>query len=255
MLNGGTLRVATQNIQWGGDPAPGGDGNPRLTRLIPHLTRQNADVLVLTEHKSGRRGNELALLLQDSGYQYLLHRTPGPPALGTAIASRLPVTEIELPIRSDNESWRSLAVRVVGVDVVGFYFPLRDAKAPYWDWVLANAAAMLDRDVLLIGDFNTGKQGIDEVGRTLDSAEKQAALEDIGFVDTWRAANPEGRDYTWFSSAGNGFRLDYIWASPSLAHRVKSIYHDHEARLSGASDHAAVITEIALPLPVDGSDA
>jgi len=53
---GRTLRIATQNIQWGGDPAPGGDGNPRLKRLLPHLARLDADILVLTEHKSGVRG-------------------------------------------------------------------------------------------------------------------------------------------------------------------------------------------------------
>ena len=66
----------------------------------------------------------------------------------------------------------------------------------------------------------------------------------LGFVDTWRDTHPEGRDYTWYSSAGNGFRLDYIWASPQLAQSVQRVWHDHEARLTHSSDHSAVIAEL-----------
>jgi len=215
---------------------------------MPYLARLDADILVLTEHKSGGRGDELADLLEETGYPYLLHRTPRSPSLGTAIASRLPLTQIDLPIPSVIDSWRSLAVRVADIEVIGFYFPLGEAKAHYWDWVLANAAELLPRNTILIGDFNTGNHGIDEIGRTFYSSEKHAALEDLGFIDTWRAANPAGREYTWYSSAGNGFRLDYIWASPLLAARVTSIRHDHEARLAGATDHTAVIAEVMLSI-------
>ena len=120
-ISGQTLRIATQNIQWGGDPAPGGDGDPRISRLVPYLTRLDADVLVLTEFKSGYRGEELKELLQNAGYPHLIHREQGPKALGTAIASRLPVSEIELPVPPTFDSWRSVAVRIAGVDMIGFY--------------------------------------------------------------------------------------------------------------------------------------
>lgn len=250
------MRIATQNLNWGGEPtAPGCNGEPRLHRLVHWLAGLDADILVLTEYKSGALGDELKKLLATEGYPHLLSHTQEPFTLGTAIASRWPLTVIELPIPPSIDPWRSIGVNVEGIIVFGFYFPLKDAKSPYWDWLLANAEMLRERDVLLVGDFNTGKFRIDEAGETFDCQEKLGALEELGFVDTWRAAYPQGRDYTWYSSYGNGFRLDFIWASPLLAPRVQRAWHDHEGRLTLSSDHSAVVADLFLPEEVPVTDS
>lgn len=242
------MRIATQNLNWGGEPtAPGCDGLPRLKRLVSSLDEFNADLLVLTEYKSGPLGDELKDRLADAGFPHLLSRPQTPFTLGTAIASRRPLTVAELPIPAATEPWRSIGVDIDGTKVFGFYFPLKDAKAPYWDWMLANAAILRDREVVLIGDFNTGKFRLDEAGETFDCHEKMEELEQLGFVDTWRAAYPKGRDYTWYSAYGNGFRLDYIWASSQVFPQVQRAWHEHETRLTLASDHSAVVIDIFSP--------
>jgi exodeoxyribonuclease-3 len=241
------MRIATQNLNWGGEPtAPGCDGLPRLKRLVSIMEGSSADVLVLTEYKSGKLGDELRELLADAGYPHLVSHQQTPFALGTAIASRRPFSTVELPIKATTEHWRSIGIDIDGVAVFGFYFPLKEAKSLYWDWVLENAALLKDREVILIGDFNTGKIRIDELNETFDCQEKLAALEQLGFVDTWRAAYPKGRDYTWYSSAGNGFRLDHVWASSQMSPRIQHAWHHHEARLTLASDHSAVIVDYAF---------
>lgn len=152
------MRIATQNINWGGEPtAPGCDGGPRLKRLVPWLASLDADLLVLTEFKSGPLGKELKELLADAGYPHLLSHKQEPFKLGTAIASQRPVTVVELPIPPSTESWRSIGVGIDGISVFGFYFPLNEAKLTYWDWLLANAEKLRDQDVILLGDFNTGR--------------------------------------------------------------------------------------------------
>lgn len=245
------MRIATQNINWGGEPtAPGCDGGPRLKRLVHWLASLDADLLVLTEFKSGPLGNELKELLADAGYPHLLSHKQEPFKLGTAIASQRPVTVVELPIPPSTESWRSIGVGIDGISVFGFYFPLNEAKLTYWDWLLANAEKLRDQDVILLGDFNTGKTRIDEAGETFDCQDKHEALEALGFVDTWRAAYPKGRDYTWYSYYGNGFRLDYIWASPSLAQRIQRAWHEHETRLTLLSDHSTVVSDFSIPAVV-----
>ena len=242
------MRIATQNLNWGGEPtAPGCDGEPRLNRLVPWLAKIAADILVLTEFKSGDLEDELKALLAVAGYPHLLSHPQEPFTLGTAIASRQPLKVAELPIQTTSESWRSIGVSVDGIDVFGFYFPLKEAKSLYWDWLLANAAKLRDRNVVLLGDFNTGKMRVDEAGETFDCQDKHEALEEIGFIDTWRGANPTGRDYTWYSSYGNGFRLDYIWASPALAPSIQRVWHEHEVRLARYSDHSAVIADLSVP--------
>jgi exodeoxyribonuclease-3 len=242
-------RIATQNINWGGEPqAPGCDGAPRLDRLVSSVGALDADVVVLTEFKSGPLGDELATLLGQAGYPHLHKSDPPPYRLGTAIAARRPLVPATLPIPLAQfgpvEPWRSIGVHVDGIEVFGCYFPLGEAKPLFWNWLLDNARALWDRDVLLVGDFNTGHKYVDEAGDTFACQEQHAALEALGFVDTWRAAHPTGRDYTWYSSAGNGFRLDYVWASASLAGRVSRVWHDHEPRLKLASDHSAVVAEL-----------
>ncbi len=242
------MRIATQNLNWGGEPkAPGCDGLPRLKRLVSLLEGLNADVLVLTEYKSGPLGDELKELLADAGFPHLVSHQQTPFALGTAIASRRPFLTVDLPIAATTEHRRSIGVDVDGIAVFGFYFPLKEAKSLYWDWVLANAAMLRNREVILIGDFNTGKLRIDEAGETFDCQEKLEALEQLGFVDTWRAAYPKERDYTWYSSFGNGFRLDHIWASPQISSRIQRVWHHHETRLTLASDHSAVVLDICHP--------
>lgn len=242
------MRIATQNLNWGGGPnAPGCDGEPRLARLVPRLAELAADVLVLTEFKAGPLEDELRALLAVAGYPHLLSRPQGSRSLGTAIASRQPLNAIEFPVPSTPEPWRAMGVSMGDVDVFGFYFPLGDAKHVYWDWLLANAEQLRHRSAILLGDFNTGKKRADEAGETFDCQDKHEALERLGFVDLWRAAYPKGRDYTWYSSAGNGFRLDYIWASPEVAPSVRRVWHDHEVRLALLSDHSCVAADLAIP--------
>jgi exonuclease III len=242
------MRIATQNLNWGGEPkAPGCDGLPRLKRLVTSLEVLNAELLVLTEYKSGPLGDELRELLNSAGFSHWYSHEQAPFTLGTAIASRRRFTTVDLPIPAVTEPWRSIGVVVDGITVFGFYFPLNEAKPVYWDWMLANAAKLRDCEAILIGDFNTGKFRIDEAGETFDCQEKIEQLEQFGFIDTWRAAYPKGRDYTWYSSYGNGFRLDYVWASSQVSPRIHRVWHDHESRLCLASDHSAVVADFVRP--------
>jgi hypothetical protein len=39
-------------------------------------------------------------------------------------------------------------------------------------------------------------------------------IAEIGFCDLWRRRNPEVREYSWFSTRGNGFRIDHAFLSP-----------------------------------------
>ncbi len=134
-----------------------------------------------------------------------------------------------------------------GTIIAGYYFPLGELKAPFWSWVIKAATALRDSAALLVGDFNTGKHKIDEEFSTFISPEFIDALEAVGFSDTWRSAHSDAREYTWFSDCDNGFRLDYIWASPAVQSGVRAVWHDHSPREMGMSDHSALLADIDLP--------
>jgi head-tail adaptor len=80
-----------------------------------------------------------------------------------------------------------------------------------------------------------------------------------GFVDTWRHEHPQVRGYTWYtkrkdkqtglSADLNGFRLDYLFASPQLRHVISKAAILQAPRKAGASDHASVVLEIDVDPP------
>ena len=124
-----------------------------------------------------------------------------------------------------------------------------------WERVLRYAADHRDSRAVIAGDFNTGLR-IDAEGAMFKMSYYMERLIDSGFIDTWRYQNPGVRGYTWYtkrkdketgeSSDYNGFRLDYIFASPPLRPAINETAILHAPRQSGASDHASVLLEIEL---------
>jgi exonuclease III len=99
---------------------------------------------------------------------------------------------------------------------------------------------------LAIGDFNTCRAYLDEVGAIDVTAHYMDAIEQIGFHDLWRRRYPDGREYSWFSTRGNGFRIDHAFLSQDLAARAGTIRYSHEDRIAGLSDHSPLILELAV---------
>ena len=69
-----------------------------------------------------------------------------------------------------------------------------------------------------------------------------------GLVDVFRQANPDGGVYSWWDyrhlgfQRNDGLRLDYVYATESLAARCTSAEVDREERKAPKpSDHAPVI--------------
>jgi exonuclease III len=84
---------------------------------------------------------------------------------------------------------------------------------------------------------------IDEPGAIDATAHFMDKLEEIGFCDLWRRRNPDGREFSWYSTRGNGFRIDHAFLSPALAVRAGSIHYSHAERLAGLSDHSPSVLE------------
>jgi exodeoxyribonuclease-3 len=181
--------------------------------------------------------------------------------------------------RFDREG-RMLFARFGRLVVANGYFPkgsgtLRDnSRVPY---KLAFYRAALDRlerlrragfRVLAMGDFNTAHREIDlarprENQRTSGFLpEERAELERwfrAGWVDAFRAFEPRGGHYTWWSQRSGalrnhragalrdhragararnvGWRIDYVLASPAAMRFVRGAFHQPAVR---GSDHCPV---------------
>lgn len=165
-----------------------------------------------------------------------------------------------------NEEGRVIAAEFDEYWVVTVYTPnskgdlsrleLRDK---HWDPAFLAYVRQLEesKPVLFCGDLNVAHQEIDlanpgpNVGKHGFTDEERQGFDNFlaaGFVDTFRAANPDKTDaYTWWTHWANararniGWRIDYWLASASIASKVKNpaIHPD----VMG-SDHCPVSIEI-----------
>jgi len=124
---------------------------------------------------------------------------------------------------------------------------LRMAATPAQAASAATVSAFAARsagDALAIGDFNTCRAYVDEPGAIDVMAHFMDSMDAIGFCDLWRHRYPDGREFTWYSHRGNGFRIDHAFLSPSLAARAGVIRYSHEERLAGLSDHSVLLLDL-----------
>jgi len=97
---------------------------------------------------------------------------------------------------------------------------------------------------MFVGDFNTGAHRLDEAGKTFACAAQFAQLSSSGWTDAWRLYHPQTTEWTWYSTKGNGFRLDHAFASPSLLPCVLSCRYSHTEREAKVSNHSILITDV-----------
>jgi exodeoxyribonuclease-3 len=230
------MRVLTWNIRAG--------GGTRLLRIAEAIEAHRADVLVLTEYRSGDAGKRLRAVLRDLGFAWLSPVEPPGIRNGVLIATREKPRKAAHVAEHVPEPWRMLAVTIDRVRLFGIYMPNLRAKIPYWEALIEASSPHSGGRALALGDFNTCRAYVDEPGATDVTALFLDKIQDAGFRDVWRDRFPDGREYSWYSHRGNGFRIDHAFASRHLARRIGDVRYSHAERTSGLSDHSALIVEI-----------
>jgi exonuclease III len=230
------MRILTWNIRAG--------GGVRLARIAEAIAAHQADVLVLTEYRSGEAGQRLRALLRDLGYVWFSPVEPPGIRNGVLIATRTKPRSVAHVTEYVPEPWRMLAVTIDRVRLFGIYMPNLKAKIPYWEALIEASSPHAGGRALALGDFNTCRAYVDEPGATDITALFLDKIQDAGFRDVWRDRFPDGREYSWYSHRGNGFRIDHAFASSRLARRVGVIRYSHGERISGLSDHSALLIEL-----------
>mgnify|MGYP000604350692 CR=1 FL=1 len=255
------MKFLTWNIQSG--------GGSRLPSIVEEIARLEPDFVALTEVTFTNLA-ELRQSLNTQGLHFIETTCTAGRKNSVLIASKTPFKLDTDSIDHDQERWLSasfddsglkvLTVHIPGAtdnkfDADGFGMSGKKRKELFWDEVLRFATQHGSDDVVLLGDFNTGLKE-DAQGTPFELSEYMRVLRLEKYVDTWRMLNPKTREYTWFtkrknketgtSDDYNGFRLDYIFVSPSLREKIVTAEHVHSARIDKLSDHAIVLAELAI---------
>lgn len=165
-----------------------------------------------------------------------------------------------------NEEGRVIAAEFDEYWVVTVYTPNSkgdlsrlELRHKHWDPAFLAYVRQLEesKPVLFCGDLNVAHQEIDlanpgpNVGKHGFTDEERQGFDNFlaaGFIDTFRAANPDKTDaYTWWTHWANararniGWRIDYWLASASIASKVKKTAIHPDVM---GSDHCPVSIEI-----------
>jgi exodeoxyribonuclease III len=220
-------------------------GGKRIGPIVQAIAAYSPDIVIITEYRNGRVGENLRSSLSVAGWEHQIAAPTPERKNSVLIVAKQPIEIDDQQIF--NEDWqrdRHIVVNGGGYTIVAVYLPPGPKKLPSWELLLNTAATLATEPTLIIGDFNTGKHYIDEDGATFIGPENIDRLEKLNYIDAWRHLHPTARDYTWFSPAGNGFRLDFAFLSPSLATKLTSARHIHETRIDTITDHSGLVVEI-----------
>jgi exonuclease III len=244
------VHIIAWNIQHGG-------GN-RIPRIVEEISAYDPDVVAVTEYRA-TPGIALCAAMKGRGLPYCETTNPSGNRNGVAVFSRTAIRLKPSPAPPESQfRWLDIYLPEYGfgVDILhvmaaggSVKSPCTVAKIRFWNAVLATAEARVHEPHLLMGDWNTGAHRLDEVGKTFICSEHFARLSAIGWIDMWRHHNPGTTEYSWYSkfkggARANGFRLDHVFATPSLRHRVTACRYSHVERDAGVTDHSMVVVEV-----------
>lgn len=234
------MKILTWNIKHG--------GSSRIDDILQTLVNHNPDLMVLTEF---RVKNEIQIRshLKNAGWYFQLSSNPEKNTNGIFIACKEPIELYEIEqdrMPNAQHRWLNILVPRLGLYVLGVHIPGSGdkwGKENFWKAVVQYAEDRIDTQSIIIGDYNTGLK-IDAEGTPFAFRKYMEKLANIGWMDAWRIKHPLERDFTWFSDAVNGFRLDYAFITPMLRNRLGVAVHSHEERTKKYSDHSSLIIEL-----------
>jgi exodeoxyribonuclease-3 len=209
--------------------------------------------------------------LQRLGYAVAI---AGQPAYnGVAIATRLPIRDVQIGLLDDVPSAerRFIAATVGDVRVVNVYVPNgKSVASPAFQaklrWLgrlraTLEACASAQQPLLVCGDFNIALHERDVFdperlrGRLHFHPDEQSALRellDFGLFDAYRHFHPQTACYSWWDyrsgsfERNEGLRIDYVFVTAPLLARCTDARIDVRPREeSKPSDHVPVVLDYA----------
>ena len=252
------LRVITLNAN--------GIRAARRKGLFGYLARARADVVCIQETRA--QPEQLAEAeYHPPGCHVVYNSAERKGYSGTALYSRVRPRQVTTRLGwepVDGEG-RYIQADYDGLSVVSLYMPsgssgeaAQEKKFRFMDNFFAHLKALRRkrREFIICADWNICHREIDLKNWKANQKnsgflpEERAWLDrvygELKYIDSFRVANPEPEQYTWWSNRGQawaknvGWRLDYQIITPGLAERVRTAAIYKAERFS---DHAPQIME------------
>jgi exodeoxyribonuclease-3 len=235
------------------------------------LQKQDADIVCVQETKA-QVEQLIEEIIKPKGYYSYFNDALKKGYSGVAIYSRIKPDKIidKIGWREADDEGRYLQANFGKLSIVSLYLPSGSSseerqtiKFDFLDHFISVLKKMRrqKREYIICGDWNIAHKKIDIKnwkGNQKNSGflpEERSWMDNLfnklGMVDSFRVANQEAEQYTWWSNRGQawaknvGWRIDYQIVTPGLKDKIRtaSIYKDERF-----SDHAPLIIDYDLKL-------
>lgn len=243
------------------------------------IEKQNPDVLFLQEIK-GKKDQFSAYLQENLAYQQFYHSAQKPGYAGTGVwfCRRIlqDVSQIKfnmhVPHAPNADEGRvshlSFLLDKKKYDFVSIYFPNGGKSELAWEEKLVFFDTILDymnglrkrgHEVIVGGDMNVAHTEIDIArpkendGKIGFHPDERAWVDRVithGWVDVWRAKNPDVRDvYSWWDMITRardrnvGWRIDYFFVDEKFLEKINRVEYLHDQM---GSDHCPLMMEVCI---------
>lgn len=227
------LNILSWNIRQG--------GGTRVMQICKRLADLGPEMIVLSEFRNNQSGVQIRANLLKAGYRYQYVTASKVNDNSAAIFSKLAGNCALYPSSDKDYPHNVLSSEYDAFTLYGMYLPHKK-KHLLFDFLIEQIQK--EKPAILVGDFNTGKNHIDQKGNSFWYEDKLFELEKLGYVDAFRAMNGDVKEYSWFSHQGNGYRYDHTYLHEGLLPIVKACHYIHEWREEGLSDHSPMVLSL-----------
>ena len=224
------LKILSWNIQHG--------GGTRVKEILKFLQKSIAQVIVLSEFRNNKNGIFIRNKLLELGYTFQFVSLNDSDTNSVLIASKLACNSRLFVDRKLAYDHAVIGIEFPAFRLYGVYLPHKK-KHQLFD--LLQEELVGEKPSILLGDFNTGVNQVDQKGDSFWYTAELKRLEKIGMQDAFRYLHDDVEVYSWYSHQGNGYRYDHIYAHTDLLPLIKECDYIHKAREEKWSDHSPMI--------------
>lgn len=228
------IRILSWNIRQG--------GGTRVLQIVKAIERTQAAIVTLNEYRNNASGIQLRTALLKLNYRYQVVTAATANDNSVIIASKFPLHSTLFPKADDDFPHNVVQAEFDAFYLIGVYLPHKK-KHKLFDF-LTERVKSYDKPCVIAGDYNTGKNYIDQKGNSFWYQEDLERFEDAGMIDAFRHINGDVKEYSWYSHQGNGFRYDQTYVEEALVPLVTNCYYDHKVREDNVSDHSGMLLDI-----------
>lgn len=225
------LNILSWNIQQG--------GGSRVLGICQAIIKYNATIVVLSEYKNNDKGETIRGKLLSAGYRYQAVSHAAKDVNSVLIASKLPFNSVIHPKSDAEYSANIIEVQMEAFNLFGVYLPHKKKHMllNYMQSVIHDS----DKPYIITGDYNTGINHIDQVGKSFWYQPEMHKFEELGYIDAFRHIHKDLKDYSWYSHQGNGYRYDHFYVHKMLAPILKQCDYLHDWRINKLADHSPMV--------------